>query len=391
MTQPHRLHLRPRVALRALPYMLIPMLAACEEPAPQPPRPVPKVGVIQTQLTEHAAQAELRGRVEAARTAEVRARVTGVVLERVFEEGDQVEAGDVLFRIDPAPMKAALQQSNAQVAVARAALRQAQQTQRRLKPLAGTRAVSAQIYDDAVAAVDQAEANLALVKAQRTTAKLNLDYATVTAPISGQIGRALVTEGALVTAAANTPLATIVQMDPVFVNMTVPVSELRRYRQGLREGALKRTGGVASVSLFDNDGWTYAHNGTVLFTDVSVDPTTGSTLLRATVPNPDRDLLPGMYVRARVSGSATEQATSVPKQAVIRDADGDSVLVVEDNKAQRRPVKVSGGRDNAWIVREGLEGGETVVVDGLQHVASGQAVQTVAWEKTVTAEAEGAQ
>lgn len=342
--------------------------------------PAATVGVTTASVVEAPLEFELQGRIEASRTAEVRARVTGLVLERVFEEGALVEQGDVLFRIDPAPLRAALAQARAQVGVAEANHLIAKQTAERLAPLAGTRAVSAQTYDDATAGVAQTKAALDLARAAQTTASLNLEYATVTAPISGRIGRAMVTEGALVTATENTPLARIVQLDPVYVNLTVPVSRLRDIQRTRK--ASDGDAAAGTVSLFDGD-WTHDQEGTLLFTDVTVDPQTGSTLLRASVPNPQQDLLPGMYVRARVGGGAlTQQVASVPQQAVQRSADGASVLVVRDNVAVRQPVTLGQSRADALLVTGGLSEGDLVIADGFQQVREGAPVNTVPWEPT---------
>lgn len=367
--------------------LLTAALVGCASSEPVHEAVPAKVGVVSATSSSIPVEAELRGRVQASRTSEVRARVTGIVLERVFEEGDTVTQGDVLFRIDPAPMRATLAQAKAQVSVAEANLGLARLTADRLEPLAGSRAVSAQSFDEARAGVDQAEAALEVARAAVTTARLDLEYATVRAPISGRIGKALVTEGALVTAGANTQMATIVQLDPVYVDLTVPVNELRSFRRRRRSGALQASGEPTRVTLFDTDGWTYEHTGSLAFTDVTVDETTGSTLLRATVPNPDQELLPGMYVRARVGGGTVEEGVAAPKQAVTRGSDGDSVLVVEDGKVVRRPVTVSGDRGASWVVTAGLSDGDALIVDGVQHVRVGAPVTAVAWaEDTDTAE-----
>lgn len=369
--------------------LLVPLLAACstEPPAARPP---PAVGVVTAHFEDVGREADFRGRVQAARTAEVRARVTGIVLEREFEEGQQVEAGDPLFRIDARPMNAALARARAQVEAAEADLRLARLTADRLAPLAGTRAVSAQRHDEATANVQAAEAALALAKANVTTAGLDVEFSRVTAPITGRIGAAQVTEGALVTAGTNTQMATIVQMDPIFVDLTVPVDQLRAYRQAVRDGRLERRG-ASEVALFLSDGWTYPHRGTLAFTDVTVDPATGSTLVRASFPNPDNDLFPGMYVRARISGGVTERGVLAPMQAVSRGSDGPTVRIVEDGVVRVRPVELGGEHGDRIVVTHGLNEGDHLVVDGLQRASEGAAVSEVEWvasrsEPTVHAE-----
>ncbi|MED5370080.1 MAG: efflux RND transporter periplasmic adaptor subunit [Myxococcota bacterium] len=331
------------------------------------------MGVLHAQTESLPVQLELPGRVEAVRTAQVRARVTGVVLERSFEEGEWVEQGQVLYRIDPAPMQAALAQAKAQVSVAQANLQLAQSTAQRLEPLAGTKAVSAQTLDDARAAEAQARASLELAKAQAQSAALDLQYATVRAPISGRIGRGLVTEGALVSAGELTPMASIVQLDPVYVNLSVPVAELRALRAQSGTSLEQEQG--AQVTLSDGD-WQYAHTGSLLFTDVSVDPQTGSTLIRASFPNPDAELLPGMFVRGSVQGQRKELAVSLPEEVIQRSGGESSVIVVQDGVAKQRSVQVR-RTVGTQVVVQGLESGDAVVTDGFQKLTVGQPVTAV--------------
>lgn len=363
---------------------LVFFLVGCMDQAPAS-RPDPEVGVVDVAVREVPVEQEYRGRVAASRTAQVRARVTGVVMERVFTEGQTVEEGQVLFRIDPAPLRAVLEQARAQEATARAGLDIARRTAERLAPLAGTRAVSQQSLDDAQAAVAQSEAGLQQAQAAVTAARLNLSYTTVTAPISGRIGQAFVTEGALVSAGELTPLATIVQLDPVYVDLTVPATDLLRLRRSQTNGATQATGDAARVQVIPEDGQPYEHEGSVVFTDVTVDPGTGNTLLRASVPNPDGLLLPGLFVRGRLSGDITRTAMAVPQQALQRDANGASLYVVEEGVAQRRPVQVAGSEGDSWLVTEGLADGDTVIVDGVQHLRVGEPVRITPWQASTAA------
>lgn len=350
--------------------------------APGGGMPPPEVSVVTVAPERIAMTTELPGRLEATRVAQVRARVPGIVLKRVFREGSDVKAGDVLFRIDPAQYQATYNSTLAALAKAEANLAQANLTVERYKPLVATNAISKQEYDDAVTAQKQAVADVASAKAARETAQLNLGYATVNAPISGRIGRALVTEGALVGQGEATPLALIQQLDPIYVNVTQSANEALQLRRAMMSGQLTSVGkDQAKVTLVTEDGRVYPHAGKLLFADMTVDPSSGAITLRAEMPNPDRFLLPGMYVRARVEQAINEQAITVPQQAVQRDAKGASVLVVgPDGKVQARPVKADTARGNTWIVNEGLKAGEQVIVEGFQKVQPGATVKAVAWK-----------
>lgn len=350
--------------------------------APGGGMPPPEVSVVTVASERIALTTELPGRLEATRVAQVRARVPGIVTKRVFREGSEVKAGDVLFQIDPAPFKATYNSAEASLARAEANLAQANLKVQRFKPLVETNAISKQEYDDALTAQKQATADVATAKATLETARLNLGYATVNAPISGRIGRALVTEGALVGQGEATPLALVQQLDPIYVNVTQSATEALELQRAMASGKLKKVGkDEAKVTLVTEDGRAYPHPGKLLFSDLSVDPSTGAITLRAEVPNPDRFLLPGMYVRARVEQAVNEQAIMVPQQAVQRDANGSSVLVVgDDGKVAVRPVKADTAQGNSWIVSEGLKGGERVIVEGFQKVQPGAPVKTVAWK-----------
>ena len=330
--------------------------------------PPPAVGVVTTALQPVALQTELPGRVEALRVAEVRARANGVVLKRLFTEGSEVREGQALFQIDPAPYQAQLDSALAQLAKAQANLAQAAAQAERNKPLVDAKAISQQEYLVSVAAAKQAEADVAAGKAAVTGAKLNLDYAHVTAPISGRIGRALVTEGALVSAAEATQLALIQQTGSVYVNFTQSANEVQALRQSMAAGKLKNND-ASQVRIVLDNGRETAKPGKLLFTDLSVDPTSGQVQLRAEVPNADGSLLPGQYVRVRISQGEVPSGILLPQQAVTRAATGDTVLVVgDDNKPVPRPVKVGAAWGNQWVVLEGLKPGERVIADGFQKM-----------------------
>ncbi|MGN6389442.1 MAG: efflux RND transporter periplasmic adaptor subunit, partial [Burkholderiaceae bacterium] len=343
--------------------------------------PPPEVAVVTVQPQQVAVTNELPGRVEASRIAQVRARVPGIVQKRVFREGSEVKAGAVLFRIDPAPFKATFASAEASVSRAQANLAQANLKVQRYKPLVQENAISKQEYDDALTAQKQAQADLATAQANRQTASLNLGYATVNAPISGRIGRAQVTEGALVGQGEATPLATIQQIDPVYVNMTQPSAEVLRLKQAMANGQLEQAGkNQAKVTLVLEDGSVYPQSGTLLFSDYSVDESTGAITLRATFPNPNRILLPGMYVRARLEQAIRQKAIVVPQQAVNRGPQGSSVLIVgDDGKVAAREIEVTQAQGDQWVVDKGLQGGERIIVEGLQKAKPGATVKAVPW------------
>lgn len=349
--------------------------------------PPGEVGVVTIAPERITISNELPGRLEATRIAEVRARVAGIVQKRTFREGSEVKAGEVLYRIDPAPFQAAFDSAQATLSRAQANLTQASLKADRYKPLVEVNAVSKQEYDDAVAAQKQAEADVASGKAAVQTAGLNLGYATVTSPISGRIGRALVTEGALVGQGDATQLAVVQQLDPIYVNLTQSSTDLLKLQQAMFAGQLKTVGqGKAKVTLITEDGRQYPQSGKLLFSDISVDATTGSVTIRAEFPNPNRTLLPGMYVRAQLEQAVNEQAIVVPQQAVMRDLNGSSVFVVgTDNKVALRPVKTGAAHGNNWIIADGLSAGDRVIVEGLQKTKPGAPVKPVPWKGPVGA------
>jgi len=379
MTSDHRFA-RLAAALAA-----VSIFAGCgEKPqaAPGAAMPAPEVAVVTVAPQRLTISNELPGRLEATRVAQVRARAAGIVLQRAFREGSDVKAGELLFRIDPAPYQAAFESAQAALAKAEANLTQASLKLQRYRPLVEINAISKQEYDDASAARQQAAADVAAAKAARTTAGLNLGYTRVTAPISGRIGRAQVTEGALVGQGEATQLATIQQLDPIYVNLTQSSTELLQLQRALAAGRLQSLGqGKAAVTLLLEDGTPYPLPGKLLFSDLSVDESTGAVSLRAEFPNPKRSLLPGMYVRAKLEQGVREQAISVPQQAVARGADGASVMVVgADGKVAQRTVKTGGAQGNSWLISQGLQAGDRVIVEGLQKIKPGAAVKAVPWQ-----------
>ena len=338
--------------------------------------PPPEVAVVTVAPQTAPLVTELPGRVEASRVAQVRARVNGIVLKRLFREGSEVRAGQLLFQIDPAPYQAAVDSAKAALSRAQANLVQAREQATRFKPLADARAISTQDYINAQAAQAQAEADVAAAQAALRSAQLNLGYASVTAPISGRIGRALVTEGALVSATEATQLALIQQIDPVYVNSTQAVTEVAR----LRKAATAASTDLSSVRIVLDDGSELPQRGRLMFSDLSVDPTSAQVTLRTEVANPQALLLPGMYVRTRLVQGQIAGAMLVPQQAVTRGPQGDSVLVVgEGGMAAPRNIKIGGVSGSEWIVLDGLKAGEQVIVEGFQKMRPGAPVKPVPW------------
>ncbi|HSB99492.1 MAG TPA: efflux RND transporter periplasmic adaptor subunit [Burkholderiaceae bacterium] len=349
-------------------------------PPAMPPAPV---GVVTVQPRAVVLSTELPGRIEPLRIAQVRARVNGVVLKRLFVEGSDVKMGQPLFQIDPAPYPAALDQASAALAKAQANRAMATELATRYKPLAEAKAISQQDYVNAESSRLQAEADVAAGLAAVQTARLNLAYASVTAPIAGRIGRAAVTEGALVSAAEATLLATVQQIGSVYVNFTQPNVEVLRLRKLMAAKKLRKVPNTeaAEVRIVLDDGSELPRPGKLLFTDLTVDPTSGQVTLRAEVPNPDGLLLPGQYVRVRIAQAELPSAVLLPQQAVTRTAQGDSVLVVgPENKPQTRAVQLGDSQGNDWIVLSGLQAGERVIVEGFQKMmVPGAPVNPVPW------------
>ena len=335
---------------------------------------------------------ELPGRVEATRTAEVRARVGGIVQKRVFSEGSDVRAGQVLYEIDPAPFQAAYNSAKATVSQAEAGLvraeanlAQANTKLNRYRGLVDSNAISKQEFDDlqsaqklATADVAAATAAIETARAAVETSRLNLSYATVTAPISGRIGRALITEGALVTANDQHSMAVIQQLDPIYVTLTQSSVETRRLRDIVNQSG---KGGVrAKLTLVTEDGRAYEYPGQLLFSEAVVDPASSSVILRAQFPNPQRTLLPGTYVRVRLEQGTRAGAIVVPQQAVMRTADGSMVMTVDGNgTVAPRPVKTDGAHGTSWIISSGLNHGDQIIVEGLQKAKPGATVKPIPW------------
>lgn len=354
--------------------------------------PAPEVSVVTTAFAKVGLTSELPGRTEAFRVAQVRARVAGILLKNQFTEGSDVKADQALFQIDAAPYKALLSSAQANLAKAQANLAQAQAQSERNKPLVEANAISQQEYVSTVTAFKQAQADVAVAQANLETAQLNVNYAAVRSPIAGRIGRALVTEGALVGQGEATPLALVQQIDPMYVNFTQSASEVMRLRSDMASGKLQsaQAAQAAKVQLKLDDGSLYPHTGQLLFSDLTVDAGTGQVTLRAQFPNPKGLLLPGMFVRIQSQQATAAQAVLLPQQAVLRAGDGDSVKVVDaDGKVETRKVKLSGQQAGQWIVLEGLKEGEQVVVEGFQKMKGDAPVKPVSWKpaepKTATA------
>ena len=375
----------------------IALLAACGQKteaggAPGGGMPPPEVGVITVASQAIGLATELPGRLEASRVAQVRARAAGILQKRVFAEGSDVKAGQLLFRIDAAPYQASAASAQAALARAEANLTQATALAERYKPLLDANAISKQEYVNAVAAQKTAQADVATGRAAVQTAQINLGYASVTAPISGRIGRALVTEGALVGQGEATQLATIQQINPMYVNFTQSTTDVLRLRKAVESGKFKRAGGDgASVRVVLEDGSDYGQPGKLLFSDLTVDPTTGQITLRAELPNPAGLLLPGMYVRVRLEEAQAEAGIVVPQQAVTRGSTGDSVMVVgADGKVAARPVKLGSAVSGQWVVFDGLKPGEQVMVDGFQKLRGNAPVKPVPWHPAASGAAPAA-
>lgn len=358
--------------------------ATAQAPAgAKPAMPPAQVGVVTVKLQSVPVMNELPGRLEAFRTAQVRARVAGILQRRLFTEGADVKAGQALFQIDPATYQAALDSALATQARAEANQAQAQSLVKRYEPLQAAKAISPQEFLNAQVAERQANADVQSAKAAVQTARINLGYASVSSPIAGRIGRALVTEGALVGQGEVTQLAVVQQVNPLYVNFTQPANEVMKLRQALNSGALKKAGEqVASIRVVMDDGREYPLAGKLLFSDLTVDTTSGQVSLRAELPNPQGLLLPGMYVRVRLEQAQVDGGFLLPQQAVTRTAQADTVMVVAaDGMVSPRPVKIGGARGNQWVVLGGLKDGEQVMVDGFQKMMNPKApVKAVPWQ-----------
>ena len=378
---------------RLLPFLgLALVLTACGKPQ-QPQMPPPAVGFVTITEQPVALTVELPGRTHPFAVSEIRPQINGIVLKRLFREGSDVKAGDQLYQIDPATYEASLASAQADVQKAEANLQAARNKAARYGDLVKNSVVSKQDFDDVQASLKQNEAQLAASKAAYNLASINLNYTKVFAPISGRIGKSAVTEGALVTANQSTALATIQQFDPIYVDVTQTASQLMKLREDMATGRIRPAEpGKIPVTLFLNsnangDDTAYPAKGELQFSDVTVDSGTSSVQLRAVFPNPNKDLLPGLFVRARVEQGVAENAITVPQAAVARSPDGSArVWVVgADNKVNPRTIKTERPVGNVWLVSDGLAPGERVVVEGLQKVKPGAEVKPVPAQNALAA------
>ncbi len=357
------------------------LLGGCRGEAKQAASSGPvEVGVVTIEPTSVTLTRELPGRTSAFRVAEVRARVNGIVLKRLFTEGTDVKEGQRLFVIDPSPYQAALEGAKGALARAEANLANVRAVAERDADLVRDNAVSRQEYETSQSALKVAEADVASARAARDAAQINVGYTVVTSPVSGRIGRSAVTEGAYVQAAQATLLATVQQLDPVYVDLSQSTAEVMRLRRDLESGKLQSAGGGrAKVRLVTEDGREYGLAGALQFTDVTVDPSTGSVALRALFPNPKGELLPGMFVRARLDEGVNPAALLVPQVGVTRDQKGlpTALVVGPDGKVERRQLVADRAVGDAWLVTSGVKAGEQVIVEGLQKVRPGAQVKPV--------------
>ncbi|MBI1921884.1 MAG: efflux RND transporter periplasmic adaptor subunit [Geobacter sp.] len=357
------------------------MMTGCgrKTTAAPPPAGPPEVGVMVVQPKPVALTTELPGRTAPHLIAEVRPQVSGIIRKRLFTEGSDVKAGQVLYQIDPATYQAAFASAKAAEARAEATMNTVRLKAQRYQDLVKIKAVSQQDNDDTQAALKQAEADVAYARAAVETARINLAYTRVTAPISGRIGRSTVTDGALVTANQPTALATIQQLDSMYVDVTQSSAELLKLKQNLASGLLKKNGAQARAKLLLEDGSAYPQAGTLKFSEVTVDQSTGSITLRAVFPNPKQTLLPGMFVRAILDEGENPQAILVPQRGVTRDPKGEAMVMTvgAEEKVEPRPIKVARTVGDNWLVSEGLKPGDRVILEGLQKARPGTPVKAV--------------
>lgn len=354
------------------------LLTACSKQTAQaptmPPQPVTVVTLKSQSVT---LTRELPGRTSAYLVAEVRPQVNGIVKQRLFTEGGSVKAGQTLYELDDAIYRAAYNNAQAVLTKAKATLESAQATARRSAELAKIDAVSTQENENAIAALRQTEADVASAEATLASSGVSLGYSRITSPISGRIGKSTVTQGALVTANQATALATVQQLDPIYIDVTQSSSEWLQLKQEIDAGRLESSGSGTPAKIILENGGAYGQEGKLQFADVSVDPQTGSFLLRAIVPNPKNTLMPGMYVTAQLNEGIRKETILVPQQGITRDPKGGATALVvgADNKVEQRSVKVSRTIGDQWLVEDGLQAGERVIVEGLQKVQPGMAVQ----------------
>jgi membrane fusion protein (multidrug efflux system) len=364
------------------------LLSACGKPpmgGPPPTLAVPQVSVVTVQPQRLAVTTELPGRTAPVLIADVRPQITGLVQARRFVEGSEVKAGELLYQIDPASYRASVDNAQAALDKAEATLRSTRLKATRYQELVALKAVSQQDYDDAAVALQQAEADVAAARANLQSGRINLENTRITAPISGRIGKSSVTPGALVTANQATALATVQQLDPIFVDVTQSSTTVLRLKRALAGGQL--SGGTAKVKLLLEDGSVYPLPGKLKFSDVTVDPGTGAITLRAEFPNPKGDLLPGMYVRAVLEEGVLDQALLVPQPAVSRDGAGKPLAYVVDaaGKLEQRALVTDRAIGNQWLVSSGLKAGDRLVVSGQQKARPGAPVEIVAPAKAMAA------
>ncbi|AXF74938.1 efflux RND transporter periplasmic adaptor subunit [Erwinia tracheiphila] len=351
------------------------LLTGCDNKSTQQAgqQQAPEVGVVTLKTAPLTVTTDLPGRTSSFRIAEVRPQVSGIILKRNFVEGSDIKAGESLYQIEPATYQAAYDSAKGDLAQAQANAEIAALTVKRYKPLLGTKYISQQDYDTAVATASQTAAAVEVAKASVETARINLTFTKVTSPINGRIGRSSVTEGALVQNAQTTALATVQQLDPIYVDVTQSSEDYTRLRAELRSGKLQQTGGKAQVKLLLQNGSEYSQTGTLEFSDVTVDETTGSITLRAVFPNPGHTLLPGMFVRARLNEGTNPNALLVPQQAVTRTPTGQATaMVVEaDNKVAVRNLTAEQAIGDKWLVTDGLKAGDKVITTGIQRAKPG--------------------
>ena len=343
-------------------------------------QPPPQAGFITVEEKPFTLVNELPGRTSPYQVAEVRPQVTGLIEERLFEEGETVEAGQALYRIDAKRYQATLASAQAELANARANRDKARLTANRYESLIGNGAISQQTLDEARTTLSAGNAQVAAAEAAVESARIDLDYTTIRAPIDGRIGRSSVTAGALVTANQTTALATIRQLDPIYVDLTQSYEELSRLRSAMASGKLETVGeGQASVSLAQQDGTAYPHEGTLQFSEFAVGEGTGSVTLRALVPNPDGALLPGMFVRARLPQAERDNAILVPQKGISREPSGQAtaLVITEDSTVEKRNVTTEKAVGNQWLISDGLKAGDRLIVDGLQKIRAGSPVTPV--------------
>jgi membrane fusion protein (multidrug efflux system) len=373
--------MRHSLALPLIAVAIAALTAGCNKTAaPEPARAAPQVTVVTVKPQSVAIKTVLPGRTAPTLIAEVRPQVTGIIQSRTFTEGAEVKAGSTLYRLDAATYRAAYDSARAAVAKAEASVQTAHRNLERAKELVAIKFVSQQAYEDAATTLHQNEADLASARAAAESARINLGYTTVNAPISGRTGKSAVTAGALVTANQPTPLVTIQQMNPMYVDVTQSSSDVLRLRRAMASGQLKRSrDDAARVTLQLEDGTSYPHEGLLQFSDVTVDASTGAITLRALFPNPDGVLLPNMYVRAALEEGVREEAILVPQQAVTRDNKGQAIAMVvgPDNMVEARVLKTARTLGSDWLIDAGLKPGERVIVEGLQRARPGAAVQPV--------------